>query len=120
MNPVRSLGRSVLAMLRTAGAVAMFAGRGVVATLSPPLFLGQFWRQLGQIGYFSLPVVVKPAALSVPPSARLSVTTPGAGGYGNPAERDPARVAEDGASGKFSAEWLRAHYSRTKVNSDGG
>lgn len=57
MNPVRGVGRSTLSMLRTAGAVALFAGRGVVAAVSPPMFLGQLWRQLGQIGYFSLPVV---------------------------------------------------------------
>ncbi len=57
MNPVRSIGRSVLAMVRTAGAVSVFAGRGVAAAASPPLFAGQLWRQLGQIGYFSLPVV---------------------------------------------------------------
>jgi phospholipid/cholesterol/gamma-HCH transport system permease protein len=57
MNPVRSVGRSVLGMLQTAGAVAIFAGRGVAAVFSPPLFAGQLWRQLGQIGYFSLPVV---------------------------------------------------------------
>ena len=37
--------------------MAIFAGRGVAAALSPPLFFGQLWRQLGQIGYLSLPVV---------------------------------------------------------------
>ncbi len=57
MNPVQAVGRSTLGMVRTAGAVALFAGRGVAAALSPPLFLGQLWRQLAQIGYFSLPVV---------------------------------------------------------------
>jgi len=57
MNPVEAVGRSTLGMLRTAGAVAVFAGRGLVAAVSPPLFLGQFGRQLAQIGYFSLPVV---------------------------------------------------------------
>ena len=57
MNPVQAVGRSTLGMVRTAGAVAMFAGRGVASALSPPLFVGQTLRQLGQIGYFSLPVV---------------------------------------------------------------
>jgi len=57
MNPVRAVGHSTLAMLRVAGAVALFAGRGVMAVFTPPMFLGQLWRQLGQIGYFSLPVV---------------------------------------------------------------
>jgi phospholipid/cholesterol/gamma-HCH transport system permease protein len=57
MNPVQAVGRSTLGMVRTAGAVAVFAGRGVSAIFSPPLFPGQLWRQLGQIGFFSLPVV---------------------------------------------------------------
>ena len=57
MNPVQAIGRSTLGMARTTGAVAIFAGRGVAAALSPPLFLGQLWRQLGGIGYLSLPVV---------------------------------------------------------------
>ncbi len=61
MNPalgvVRGVGRSTLGMLRTAGRVALFAGRGVAAAVSPPFFPGQFARQLGAIGYLSLPVV---------------------------------------------------------------
>jgi phospholipid/cholesterol/gamma-HCH transport system permease protein len=57
MNPIRAVGRSTLGMLRTAGAVSLFAGRGIASTLSPPFFVGQFWRQLLAIGYFSLPVV---------------------------------------------------------------
>ena len=44
-------------MTRTAGRVALFAGRGVAAMFSPPWFLGQLGRQIVGIGYFSLPVV---------------------------------------------------------------
>jgi phospholipid/cholesterol/gamma-HCH transport system permease protein len=57
LQPVRAVGRSVLGAVRTAGAVALFAGRGVVAVVSPPWFPGQLARQLLAIGYFSLPVV---------------------------------------------------------------
>jgi phospholipid/cholesterol/gamma-HCH transport system permease protein len=57
MNPVRAVGRSTLAMMRTAGAVTLFAGRGVGAVVAPPYFLGQFGSQVLAIGYFSLPVV---------------------------------------------------------------
>jgi phospholipid/cholesterol/gamma-HCH transport system permease protein len=57
MNPVRAIGRSTLAMLRTAGAVAIFAGRGVAAMLAPPWFFGQLGGQMLAIGFFSLPVV---------------------------------------------------------------
>jgi phospholipid/cholesterol/gamma-HCH transport system permease protein len=57
VNPVRAVGRSTIGLMRTAGRVALFAGRGVAAVVSPPLFLGQFLRQCLMIGYFSLPVV---------------------------------------------------------------
>jgi len=57
MNPVRAIGRSTLDLLRTAGAVALFAVRGVLALLTPRWFLGQTGRQILAIGYFSLPVV---------------------------------------------------------------
>ncbi len=57
MNPVRAIGRSTLGMLRTAGAVAVFAARGVAALLTPPWFFGQWGGQLLAIGFFSLPVV---------------------------------------------------------------
>ena len=40
------------------------------------------------------------------------VETPGAGGYGPPAERSAEALAEDRASGKFSEEFLRRHYGR--------
>jgi hypothetical protein len=37
----------------------------------------------------------------------------GAGGWGDPAERDPARIAHDVAEGKFSAEYVRREYGIT-------
>ena len=40
----------------------------------------------------------------------LRVMTPGSGGYGDPRERDPARIAEDVANGLVSAESARALY----------
>jgi phospholipid/cholesterol/gamma-HCH transport system permease protein len=54
---VSGVGRGTLGLVRTAGRVTIFAGRGAAAAASPPLFLGQFARQLLAIGYFSLPVV---------------------------------------------------------------
>ena len=57
MNPVQAVGRSTIGLMRSAGRVAMFAGRGVAAIFAPPLFFGQFLRQCLTIGYFSLPVV---------------------------------------------------------------
>jgi N-methylhydantoinase B len=52
----------------------------------------------------------KPAGVTVPPDAVVVVETPGAGGYGDPATRDPALVAEDRRSGKFSPAYLRRYY----------
>lgn len=40
----------------------------------------------------------------------LIVETPGGGGFGPPTERDPAALAEDAASGKFSDDFLRSRY----------
>lgn len=57
LAPVGSVGRSTLNLLRTAGKVAMFAARGIAAVFTPPVFFGQFLRQVLSIGYFSLPVV---------------------------------------------------------------
>jgi phospholipid/cholesterol/gamma-HCH transport system permease protein len=57
LQPVRSVGKSVLDLLRTAGSVALFGAQGVAAALSPPWFLAQLSRQLLGVGYFSLPVV---------------------------------------------------------------
>jgi N-methylhydantoinase B len=39
------------------------------------------------------------------------VQTPGAGGYGLPQERSPDAREDDLKSGKFSADFMRKHYS---------
>ncbi|RMF33558.1 MAG: hydantoinase B/oxoprolinase family protein [Alphaproteobacteria bacterium] len=44
--------------------------------------------------------------------AVVEVTTPGAGGYGNPAERDAWRVTQDLEDGRISAETALKHYKR--------
>jgi N-methylhydantoinase B len=38
--------------------------------------------------------------------------TPGAGGYGPPAQRDPQAIATDRRSGKFSPAYVARHYDR--------
>ncbi|HUA54043.1 MAG TPA: hydantoinase B/oxoprolinase family protein [Candidatus Sulfotelmatobacter sp.] len=52
----------------------------------------------------------KPADVTVRPDQTIVMETPGAGGYGPPAARDPERLAEDRRSGKFSTAYLAAHY----------
>lgn len=55
----------------------------------------------------------KPGEIRLSPDQALVVETPGAGGYGPPAERSAEAQAEDRASGKFTAELMRRHYGCT-------
>ena len=52
-----AIGRTTLAFLGTAGRLALFAGKGTGAALTPPLYGRLLVRQMLTIGYFSLPVV---------------------------------------------------------------
>jgi 5-oxoprolinase (ATP-hydrolysing)/N-methylhydantoinase B len=52
------------------------------------------------------------ANIAFEPGDRIMLTAPGGGGYGNPAERDPAVVAEDVAEGYVSAAATREIYGR--------
>ena len=47
---------------------------------------------------------------SVPPHDRLVLEMAGGGGFGDPRERDPDRVAEDVRNGVISAQAARADY----------
>jgi N-methylhydantoinase B len=55
-------------------------------------------------------LAIKPSSLEVPSTAVVSIQTPGAGGYGPPASRDPALLEEDLRSGKFTGDFMREHY----------
>ena len=52
----------------------------------------------------------KPTAITIPPDATIIVVTPGAGGYGPPAERDAKLVEQDFVTGKFDAGYMDRHY----------
>ena len=54
----------------------------------------------------------KTGELRVRPEQCVVVETPGAGGYGPPAEREVERVEADIESGKFSAAFTEDHYRR--------
>jgi len=79
---------------------------------------GLFGGQAGASGRFSmrhgdgrteaLPHKVSDVAFG--PDAAIIIETPGAGGYGDPASRDPALVEEDRRSGKFSDGYLAKAY----------
>ena len=49
----------------------------------------------------------------VTPSQSVVIETPGAGGYGPPAQRDPALLQADVQSEKFTPAYIKDHYGTT-------
>lgn len=83
---------------------------------------GVFGGDAGRPGRFALrtpageePLPVKPSSVDIGPDEVVVIETPGSGGYGPAERRDPALVAEDGRSGKFSTEFLNRHYPHAGV-----
>lgn len=58
------------------------------------------------------PHLSKAQDIALEPGDRVRVRTPGGGGYGDPAQRDPALVAEDVRLGRYSAEEARRLFGR--------
>ena len=56
----------------------------------------------------------KACRVRLDPNSVAVLETAGAGGYGDPAERSAAAIAEDLGSGKFSAEFARRHYAKAR------
>ena len=56
----------------------------------------------------------KPNEVEVVPGTRITVETPGAGGYGVPSERAAEALQIDQKSGKYSAAFIEQHYSTRK------
>ena len=56
----------------------------------------------------------KPNEVAVTLGAKITIETPGAGGYGKPSDRDADKVAIDFDSGKFSKTFIDNHYSQVK------
>jgi N-methylhydantoinase B len=52
----------------------------------------------------------KPPPMVCPEGCAIEISTPGAGGYGEPQIREPARLAADYRSGKFTAAYIAANY----------
>jgi phospholipid/cholesterol/gamma-HCH transport system permease protein len=57
VRPFSDIGRAAFAVLREFGRFTLFAARAASASVTPPFHLGQLWRQMGHVGYFSLPVI---------------------------------------------------------------
>jgi len=57
----------------------------------------------------------KTANIALAPGDSVRIETPGGGGYGAPAERPRARIEQDLADGKISAEAARKDYGARAV-----
>ncbi|MEL0020806.1 MAG: hydantoinase B/oxoprolinase family protein, partial [Rickettsiales bacterium] len=53
---------------------------------------------------------IKPSGILLKAGEVIRVETPGSGGYGPPANRPEADIAEDRESGKFSDEYMKRYY----------
>lgn len=54
---IATIGQYFLKFLATTGRLTLFVGNVLYMGLRPPYYYRQFWRQLVDIGYYSLPVV---------------------------------------------------------------
>ena len=57
LNIFQHVGAAILGFFQKAGALFDFIGRALYHCITPPYFPAQLWRQLVDIGYYSLPVV---------------------------------------------------------------
>jgi N-methylhydantoinase B len=100
-------------VVRPVGHTMTFSGQGERFVNHP---WGIFGGGNGGTGKFmklsggEVPLPTKPANLLVMADEAIVVETPGAGGYGKPAERDKAALQNDFVSGKFSRDFLKKHY----------
>ncbi len=101
-------------VVRPVGHTMTFSGQGERFVNRP---WGIFGGGSGGTGKFvklsggaEVPLPTKPANLAVTSDEAIVVETPGAGGYGKPAERDKSAIENDLASGKFSRAFIRKNY----------
>jgi N-methylhydantoinase B len=101
-------------VVRPVGHTMTFSGQGERFVNKP---WGLFGGGSGGTGKFvklsggaEVPLPTKPANLEVRADEAIVVETPGAGGYGAPAERDKAAIENDFVSGKFSRDFIKANY----------
>jgi N-methylhydantoinase B len=101
-------------VVRPVGHTMTFSGQGERFVNRP---WGLFGGGSGGTGKFvklsggaEVPLPTKPANLEVKANEAIVVETPGAGGYGEPQDRDKAAVENDFVSGKFSRGFIKVHY----------
>lgn len=56
-NFLANIGRSVLSVLASLGRIAYFAFLSLKAIVTPPFYFREFLRAMGEIGFYSLPVI---------------------------------------------------------------
>jgi N-methylhydantoinase B len=102
-------------VVRPVGHECDFNGAGERFT-NPPW--GIFGGRPGGMGRFAIAraegseetLETKPSGVRIGPADRIIIETPGAGGYGPPAERTAEDIARDREAGKSSAAFQTAHY----------
>ncbi|MBM3489178.1 MAG: hydantoinase B/oxoprolinase family protein [Alphaproteobacteria bacterium] len=102
-------------VVRPVGHATVFNGMGERFVHRP---WGIFGAEAGGTGRFVLlgangdetALPDKPTSIVVPPEQAVVVETPGAGGYGPPAEREARLLEQDWQTGKFSRDYLMKHY----------
>ena len=116
-------GLALRRVIRPVGGNCLFTGRGERIRHRP---WGIFGGSEGASGRFLLldgegretPLDAKPANLTITPDTSVVVETPGAGGYGSPAERSRDLLSEDRESGKFSESYIEQNYGDAAVTDD--
>ena len=108
-------GMGIRRTIRPIGHVCEFNGVGERFRHQPwgvfggkPGATGEFYLRNGDGTSRDLPSKV--TGVFVPEETVVVIETPGAGGYGDPAERAPEAIAEDLASGKFTQGFIDRHY----------
>ena len=105
--------------VRPVGHVCTFNGAGERFARQPwgvfgggPAATGEFRHVAADGATARLPN--KPIGVTIAPEEAVIVRTPGAGGYGDPAERSADALEDDLASGKFDEAWLAEHYPQAQ------
>jgi N-methylhydantoinase B len=118
-------GMGLRRVIRPVGHTSLFSGTGERFRHRP---WGIFGGQPGKAGRFLLIdkdgreklLDGKAAGVTFGPDQRIAIETPGAGGYGLPAERVPEAVRRDVDSGKFSRAFVDREYGGTAELSKAG
>jgi N-methylhydantoinase B len=108
-------GMGIRRVLRPVGHDCIFSGAGERFTTEP---WGVFGGKGGRPGRFmhavaggaSVRLPTKPGAVTVRAGEHVTIESPGAGGYGDPAARLPQAISSDLRAEKFTPAYLLAHY----------